>query len=488
MWGGCGPRDQRQSGSEVPGQRCPRAVRRHTSVAVPIALIVFFALASPLLAAGGEEAEGAAFAQIFLWIAVLLIAARVAGLVERVRQPPVLGELAVGIVLGNLSLIGIHAFEPIREDAIMRFLAELGVVVLLFQIGLESNVHTMRQVGLRALGVAVIGVIVPFALGTLVVGPLLLGDAPFKTDLFLGAALTATSVGITARVFRDLDYLHRQEAQIVLGAAVIDDVLGLIILAVVSAVVSTGAVDVGTVGRITLEAFLFLLGAIVIGQAMAPHLSRLFSRIHTGTGMKFTLAMSFCLVFAYLAQVIGLAPIVGAFAAGLVLDPVHFRHFADPEIVAEIKAASREAPPALRARLDRIMAGHVHRHVEDLVEPVGLLLVPIFFVMTGMGVRLDALLTPSNALLALAITAVAFIGKVVAGVAARPANPWIVGWGMAPRGEVGLIFAAIGRSLGVISEGLFSVIVIMVILTTLLSPPILAFLIRREQPVARPAS
>ncbi|MDQ7030160.1 MAG: cation:proton antiporter [Ardenticatenia bacterium] len=461
---------------------------RRWSVVALLLVLIFTLLAVPVHAAGGEEGEGTAFAQVFLWIAVLLVAARVAGLVERVRQPPVLGELAVGIVLGNLSLLGIHTFEPLREDAIMRFLAELGVVILLFQIGLESNVHTMRQVGLRALGVALIGVVVPFALGTLVVGPLLLTDASFKTSLFLGAALTATSVGITARVFRDLNYLHHQEAQIVLGAAVIDDVLGLIILAVVSAVVSTGAVDLITVGRITVEAFLFLAGAIVIGQALAPSLSQLFSRIHTGTGMKFTLAISFCLVFAYLAQAIGLAPIVGAFAAGLVLDPVHFRHFADPEIVAEIKAVSRDAPPTLRAHLDHIVAGHVDRHVEDLIEPVGFLLVPLFFVMTGMGVRLDALFTPSTLLLALAITTIAFIGKVVAGVAARPANPWIVGWGMAPRGEVGLIFAAIGRSLGVISEGLFSVIIIMVILTTLLSPPILAFLIRKEQPVAQPAS
>ncbi len=470
--------------TQVTGLMGGRVLPRHLFLL--LLMLVGFAWPTPAYAAG-EEGAGAHFARVFLWVAIILIAARVGGLVERAHQPPVLGELAVGIVLGNLSLVGIRFFEPLRDDTIVQFLAELGVVILLFQIGLESNVHTMRQVGLRALAVAVIGVVVPFALGTLVVGPLLLPDATFKTNLFVGASLTATSVGITARVFRDLNYLQRPEAQIVLGAAVIDDVLGLIILAVVSAIVSTGAVDVVTVGRITAEAFLFLLGAIVLGQLLAPRLSYLFSRIHTGTGMKFTVAISFCLVLAYLAQVIGLAPIVGAFAAGLVLDPVHFRDFADPEIVGELKAVTHEAPPAVRQRLDAILTHHAHRHVEDLIEPVGFFLVPIFFVMTGMGVRLETLFVPSTALLAVAITAIAFFGKVVAGVAATPANKWIVGWGMAPRGEVGLIFAAIGRSLGVISEGIFSVIVVMVILTTLLSPPILAYLIRREQPAVQPA-
>lgn len=485
---------QGRSGSAVGGTDTTHVIvggwnslrRRLFRLFVVLLVLMLFVAPTPAHAAG-EEGAGAHFARVFLWVAILLIAARVGGLVERMRQPPVLGELAVGIVLGNLSLLGLSFFEPLRTDTIVQFLAELGVVILLFQIGLESNVHTMRQVGVRAFAVAVIGVAVPFALGTLVVGPLLLPDAGFKTNLFVGASLTATSVGITARVFRDLNYLQRPEAQIVLGAAVIDDVLGLIILAVVSAIVSTGAVDLLTVGRITVEAFLFLLGAIVLGQFLAPHLSLLFSKIHTGTGMKFTVAVSFCLVLAYLAQTIGLAPIVGAFAAGLVLDPIHFRHFADPEIVAELRVLARHANHEVRSHLERIINNHADRHVEDLIEPVGFFLVPLFFVMTGMGVRLETLFAPSTALLAGAITAIAFVGKVVAGMAASPANKWIVGWGMAPRGEVGLIFAAIGRSLGVISEGIFSVIVVMVILTTLLSPPILAYLIRREQVAVQPA-
>lgn len=431
--------------------------------------------------AAGGEAGGQHTASVFLWIALLLVAARVGGLVERLRQPPVLGELAVGILLGNLSLVGFHFFEAVRSDTIVQFLAELGVVILLFQIGLESNLREMIRVGPRAFGVAVVGVVVPFVLAVLT-SPFLLPGAPLNTLLFVGAALTATSVGITARVFHDLHALQRPEARIVLGAAVIDDVLGLIVLAVVSAIATSGSVRPLDVAVITAKAFVFLVGAIVLGSLLAPYLSRLFSRIQTGRGMKFTLAISFCLVFAALAERIGLAPIVGAFAAGLVLEPVHFRHFADAPMVAELKAVVQETNGAIRDRLLHIVNHHAERHVEELVEPVGFLLVPLFFVVTGMTVRLETLFDLSALFLALVITAIAFVGKLVSGLVAGPeANKWAVGWGMAPRGEVGLIVATIGHSAGVVSDELFSVIVIMVILTTLLSPPFLAFSLRRSQ-------
>lgn len=415
-----------------------------------------------------------------LWIAAILFFARMSLLIERWGQPPVLGELVVGVILGNLGLLGVHLFQPIIESEIMHFLAELGVVILLFQVGLESNFAEMRRVGGRALLVASVGVVAPFVLGTYLMGPLLLPGLSFNAYLFLGATLTATSVGITARVFQDLNMLRSPEAQIVLGAAVIDDVIGLIILAVVSAVVTAGSFSVLNVSIITLKAIGFLVGAIAIGQLVAPLLGRGLSAINTGKGMKLTLALCFGLVCAYLASRMGLAPIVGAFAAGLVLDPVHFRHFKDPEIIQDLRAHLAQAPEEMETTLVEMIDHHADRHVTDILEPIGNFLVPIFFVLTGMNVRLETLFDPQVLLVALGITLVAFAGKAVSGLVAGRVRKSIVGWGMAPRGEVGLIFAAMGERLGVISDQVYGVIIIVVILTTLLTPLILNWLARRR--------
>ncbi len=417
-------------------------------------------------------------------MAVILILAKLVSLIERFGQPAVLGELVLGVILGNLMLVGVYWFEPIAENEIIQFLAELGVVVLLFQVGLETRVAEMRLVGLRAALVAVVGVIVPFVLGTYVVGPFLLPGLSSNTYLFLGAALTATSVGITARVFRDLGVVQSSEAKIVLGAAVIDDVLGLIVLAVVSAIVSFGVVSAAQVAWIIAKAVLFLGGAIVLGQLVAPLISGLFSKINAGIGMKFVLAFSSALLFANLAEAIGLAPIVGAFTAGLILEPVHFRNFKDPAVIDHLKEALQNADPEVKESVGRVLEAHAERHVEELLEPIGYLLVPLFFVLTGMAVKIDTLFNPSILLVALGITIAAILGKIVTGwVAGSGIKKSVVGWGMVPRGEVGLIFATIGRSLGVVTDEVFSVIVIMVIFTTLLTPPVLTFLLKRARTV-----
>jgi Kef-type K+ transport system membrane component KefB len=438
----------------------------------------------PSHASASEGAPGEIhIAPTLLAIVVLLLAGKVASLVERMGQPAVLGELVAGVVLGNLVLIGIPWLEPIKSDQFIRFLAQLGVVVLLFQVGLESDMSEMRRVGLRAFLVACVGVAIPFALAVFVVAPLLLPGLSTNAYLFIGATLTATSVGITARVFRDLGKLQTPEAQIVLGAAVIDDVLGLIILAVVSAIVTSGNVSAVDIAVITLKAFAFLASAIVLGLVLAPRLGRLFSTIHTGVGMKFTLAICFGLMTAFLAQQIGLAPIVGAFAAGLVLDAVHFKNFEDPKLVSEITLALTGAGVAIRDNVEQVIEHHSDRHIQDLIEPLGFFLVPIFFVLTGMDVKIETLFNLPILIVALSITGVAFIGKIVAGLVAGSVNKWIVGWGMVPRGEVGLIFAASGRSLGVVNDQVFSIVVIVVILSTLLTPPILATLLKRQTSV-----
>ncbi|MFH1546391.1 MAG: cation:proton antiporter [Patescibacteria group bacterium] len=462
-----------------------RLLKNWEMLLLPILAIFIFQLLPDVFASdnGEASAHGSDAATTFLWLAIILIAAKLSSFVEKFGQPAVLGELVIGVILGNLVLLGLNFFEPIKTNSHIIFLAELGVVILLFQIGLESQIEEMKKVGMRALLVAIVGVVVPFASGTYLIGPWLFPGLESTTYIFLGATLAATSVGITARVFRDFKKLQTKEARIVLGAAVIDDVLGLMILAVVSAMATAGNVELAEIGIIVVKAFAFLTGAILLGQLLAEKLGKIFAKVNAGVGMKFTLVICFGLLLAYFAQQIELAPIVGAFAAGLMLDSVHFRYFKDPKIVADLREHMKgyEQTEA-NQRLLRKIEKHGQRHIEDLIEPIGHFLVPIFFVVTGMSVNLEALFDAKILLLAFGITVVAIVGKMVSGLAAgKDVNRMIVGMGMVPRGEVGLIFASIGRGLGVISEELFSTLVVVIIFTTLIPPPILAILLKRQK-------
>jgi Kef-type K+ transport system membrane component KefB len=270
---------------------------------------------------------------LLLALAVVLAAAAAGGwLAERIRQPSVLGELVAGIVIGNLGLLGIGAtgfLEGMKVNRELDALAQIGVIVLLFDVGVESTIGDMLKVGRSALLVAVLGVVTPFALGW-AAGAWLLPDRPVYVHVFLGAVLTATSVGITARVLRDLGRADSVESRIILGAAVFDDVLGLAILAVVTGLIETanqgGSVSLANVAWIAGKALLFLILAIVLGSLLAPRILRPLARFGR-PGMLLTSGLILCFALSYAAAAAGLAPIVGAFAAGLVLEPAVFEAF-----------------------------------------------------------------------------------------------------------------------------------------------------------------
>lgn len=418
---------------------------------------------------------------IIFAIAIILIAAKFFHLIEKINLPPVVGELIAGIFLGNLSLIGISFFYDIHANHIIEFLSEIGVIILLFQIGLESNVSQLLKVGKEAFLVAIIGAFLPFILGTYVIGPILFSDYGSTAHLFLGASLSATSVGIAARIFKDLNKLKTQAAQIVLGAAVIDDLIGLILLAVVSSLALEGSVTMGGVGFIVFKSFAFLILSVLIGQIIAPFVGKAFAMINTGMGTKFTLAISFGLLFSALASLIGLEPIIGAFAAGLVLDPVHFKTFREPHMVEEMKEKVSFLPESKRREIGQVLSKYAHRSVEDIIEPLSLFFVPIFFVVTGMSVRLADLFNIQTILLSLVISFIAVFGKILAGLPASQGKRLVVGLAMIPRGEVGLIFASIGKGLGVVSDQLFSIIVLTVLITTVVGPVLLSNQLAKEK-------
>jgi len=396
------------------------------------------ALAS-LVPAAPADAGGVSVEQFLLLVAVILVAAKVLGeLAERIGQPAVVGELLAGVVLGP-SVIGF--VDPTMPS--LHLLAEIGVVLLLFGIGLETDLKKLLSVGGAAFAVAVVGVALPFALGFWVARGLGLELLP---AVVAGAALTATSVGITARVLSDLGRLQSVEGQIVLGAAVLDDVVGLIILATVSDLVAGTAPSALGIVRTTAVAFGFLAAVLVIGRFVIPPVFALVAR----TGKEHTLgtmALALAFLLAVLAADVGSALIVGAFAAGLVLAPTEHAHTIERGVV----------------RLANVF-------------------VPIFFVAVGAAVDVRSFGSREVVMVGLALTGVAIVGKFVAGFAPvwMQANKTLIGVGMIPRGEVGLIFAQTGLTAGVLNAGTYSALMLMVLVTTFIAPPLLRFLITRN--------
>lgn len=439
---------------------------------------IVFSFQHLIASSGGSEI----IPQTFFWIVIALLVARLGGFVEKFGQPAVLGELIGGAIIGNMILINVPFFEGMKSNEYLHFLAEMGVVILLFQVGLESNVQDMKKVGFKALLVASVGVLLPFMLGRYIAGPMLMPGLTEHAYLFLGATLSATSVGITARVFKDFSMLHSKESRIVLGAAVIDDVMGLVLLAIVSSIVQTGTVSMIQVVQTIGLSITLLAGGTIIGGIIAKPLSKWLSKLNPGSAMKLGFALSIGFAFSYIAHMIGLAPIVGAFTAGLMLDSVHFKNFQEPEYVSEFKRAVDDADKHVKERVHMIAEVQHEKHIEHIVEPIGQFLSPIFFVMTGLAVDFSVFMNGQTIITALVLTVIAIVGKLVSGFfAGNGVNHWLIGWGMVPRGEVGLIFASVGRALGVVDTTEYSVIVVVIMLTTFVTPPILGSLVKRSR-------
>lgn len=447
---------------------------RKNVVSTSFLLAALVLLPIQAFAAGSESTKAAHFGVAFMILAVVLLAGKLGSFVERFGQPAVIGELIAGIVLSALGYLGWGLVGDALSSEVIAFAAGFGALLLLFSIGLESNIQEMKKVGLSALLVALVGVTVPFVFGTYVLSPLLFPDSSANTRLFIGASLVATSVGITCSVFRSLGMLKTRAAQTVLGAAIIDDVLGLIVLAVVSALVVGGDVTPAGVAIIAVKSFGFLGAAILAGPYIAKPISRFLRKIHSGIGMKIALALSFALIFGFIAELFGLEAIIGAFAAGLLLDQVHFKDYDEQPLVGEIKKYEFESALDKKA-LVAAANHHAEKDVEDLVATIGHIFIPIFFVYTGMQIQFSSLLQPSLYTTAFIIAVVAFMAKLIAGFVAKGTlqEKLLIGVAMVPRGEVGLIFAATGKGLGVLNDQVFSTIVLVVILTTFVSPPLI---------------
>ena len=373
------------------------------------------------------------FPDLLIALVALLVATKLLGvLAQRVKQPAVVGELIAGVLLGGSVLAIVDPADPVIHS-----ISELGVLILLFEIGLHTDLKSLMRVGNSAIAVAIVGVVLPFGLGYWVAHALGLSTVP---AIVAGAALTATSIGISARTLSDLGRLNTTEGQIVLGAAVLDDIIGLVILSVVAGLVGGAAITAAGVTVTTAIALGFVIAAVVLGSIVIPPLFRAVAQIEA-SGTLGVIGLAFAFFLAWLAASVGSATIIGAFSAGLILHGT-------PQRVA----------------------------IEKATTNIGHFFVPIFFATVGAAVELSTLADARVLAIGGALIAVGVIGKFVAGFAPfwLKGDKTLIGIAMIPRGEVGLIFARMGLATGALTSQLYSAIAMMVLVTTFMVPPLLA--------------
>jgi Kef-type K+ transport system membrane component KefB len=380
----------------------------------------------------------------FLYLLAILLLARVfAEVASRLQAPPVIGEILAGVVLGP-SLLG--WIEPLE---VIRLLAEIGILLLLFEVGLETDLRRLVRAGLKSVTVALPGFVIPFVAAF--VFAFWVFELPMLVSLFVGGTLTATSIGITVRVLADIGRQHSGEGQIVLGAAVLDDVLGVVLLALLYEYSIGGGVNLANTGKVVsfVAAFFFLAP---IAARMISLIIRRFEDVSELPGLITTTMVSLVLFFAWLAHAVGAPELLGGFAAGLALS----RRFFLPLGIA------LHSDPAFAQR------------IEDQMKPVIRLFTPIFFVMVGLSLNFREIDWGSGSiwLFSISLFVIAVLGKLVGAVLIKEPweARWMIGAAMVPRGEVGLIFAELGRVTGVFSNEIYAGMVIVIALTTLLPP------------------
>ena len=393
---------------------------------------------------------------LLLYLIFTLIFAMLALSINKLKQPVVLGQILIGALIGILAHYNIGIFKELTQNHTLEFLAQIGSIFLLFEIGLESDIKEITKSGRHAVIVAITGVVVPFVLGFFVLAPMITPNPSTPFALFIASILAVTSTGISVSVFKDMGIIKHKACQIVLSASIIDDIVGLILLSIITAFSISGHIDIQNILLIIAAVVGFFIMSIVIGVFILPQtIDKLISKISINDEMLTLTMVVFCLLLSWCADLIGLASIIGAFMAGLLLKEKYF-----------VKYSAMKRQSKSQIYLDDNNSNIIH-----LITPIGRIMTPIFFIYAGMQIDIISAMNIETLKLALIISIFAVISKSYCGIfLPKTINRLLVGFGMVPRGEIGVIFALAGLQLQIINNTMFTAILLMVIITSIITP------------------
>ncbi|MDQ5920098.1 MAG: hypothetical protein QG673_154 [Pseudomonadota bacterium] len=401
--------------------------------------------------------------KLLLYTFIIMLLAIIALLTNKIKQPAVLGQILVGCIISILANHNIIFFKDMTHEPVLGFLAELGSILLLFEIGLESKLQEITNCGRHALIVAITGVTVPFILGYFILTPLIAPHYTLSLSLFIASILAVTSTGISVSVFKDMGILRQRAAQIVLSASIIDDIIGLVLLSIITELEQSGNINLLHILTTLILVFLFFVISWIVGKLILPQITtRITSKISKDDNIITFTVIAFCLFLAWMAQLVGLAPIIGAFTAGLLIQESYFKDYKFTRITRDTT----------------ISAIH-NQHIIKLISQIGTIFIPIFFIYAGMQVNIANGLNYTTLKLTILLSIFAIFSKSLCGIfLPKTINKWIVGFGMVPRGEIGIIFALAGLKFKLIDNNLFTALLLMVIITSIITPIILNRLVK----------
>jgi Kef-type K+ transport system membrane component KefB len=408
---------------------------------------------------------------LFLWLATILFFGKIAaGIIERLKKPTVLGELLIGLLLGNVALIGITFLEPIKTTPVINFLAQLGAVILYFQAGLASQLENIRKTWKQTIIIAILGLTFSFGLYYLILPYLFPGQQQI-VYLFFAYALSPTGTGVAARVLQDMGKINHPDSQLVLSTGAIDNIISYIVLALFTGIATTGSVDSGyTIGILT-KVLTLIAGIFIFCIFLLPKLTTFIASVYSGRALKFGLSFSIALMAAFLAQSTGISPIIGAFAAGLAINPLYFNSFKPSALLLNIEQIHRET------KNEKSSPGieHARDHdMEDMFTTPAFLLVTIFFVVSGMTVSLTEIANAQFLFSGALLLLIAIISKFAAVFVVRRSFKNILAAGLVPRVTTTLVFATVGKALGILPVNIYSMTIFMVMLTAFTAPLLIA--------------